>query len=258
MNDALQEQLEQQLYEKVKVEHDAYLAEIKTKPADEIISNAYEIAWRENLLYLFDSSTGLTEKRLQVLLEMQSPCAEMYASWLKKDSEELDAIRGCMENCADNILRDRAEKKYSDPAQPMYGKSRQEAYACDELAEWGADHRRSVECARVFQKEGGTAYHEQTFPTFLQKWETDFGKERCMFVLACTMQQRIGDERFYLPAREAAAKFKKYLERAGNRISDYSVDTHSCIVNEAMERLTRAERGKEKSAVQKKKPQPER
>ena len=110
MGNALQERLEQQLYEKVKVEYDAHLAEIKTKPVDEIISNAYEIAWRENLLYLFDSSTGLTEKRLQVLLEMQSPCAEMYAGWLKQDSEELDAIRGCMENCADNIMGNRVRK----------------------------------------------------------------------------------------------------------------------------------------------------
>ena len=79
-----------------------------------------------------------------------------------------------------------------------------------------------------------------------------------MFVLACTMQQRTGDERFYLPAREAAAKFKKYLEQAGNRISDYSVNTHSCIVNEAMEHLAKPERSKEKAVVQKKKPQPER
>ena len=79
-----------------------------------------------------------------------------------------------------------------------------------------------------------------------------------MFVLACTMQQRTGDARFYLPAREAAAKFKKHLEQAGNRISDYSVNTHSCIVNEAMERLAKPERSKEKAVVQKKKPQPER
>ena len=41
MDNTLQEQLEQQLYEKVKAEHDAYLAEIKAKPVDEIISNAY-------------------------------------------------------------------------------------------------------------------------------------------------------------------------------------------------------------------------
>lgn len=121
---------------------------------------------------------------------MQNPCAEMYAGWLKQDRDELDTIRGCMENCADNILRDRAEKKYSDPAQPVYGKSYQEAYASGEVQEWRADHRHSMECAKIFQKEGGAAYHEQTFPAFLEKWKATFGKERCMFVLACTMRQR--------------------------------------------------------------------
>lgn len=168
------EQLEDKLYARVEQENEAYLAEIKTKPVDEIIANAYEIAWRENLLYLFESSTGLTEKQLQVLLEMQNPCAEMYAGWLKQDSDELDAIRGCMENCADNILRDRAEKKYSDPAQPVYGKSYQEAYASGELQEWKADHRRSMECAKIFQKEGGAAYHEQIFPGISGEMESRF------------------------------------------------------------------------------------
>lgn len=239
------EQLEDKLYARVEQENEAYLAEIKTKPVDEIIANAYEIAWRENLLYLFESSTGLTEKQLQVLLEMQNPCAEMYAGWLKQDSDELDAIRGCMENCADNILRDRAEKKYSDPAQPVYGKSYQEAYASGELQEWKADHRRSMECAKIFQKEGGAAYHEQIFPAFLEKWKAAFGKERCMFVLACTMRQRTGDGRFYPPAREAAAKFKAQMDRIANRADDYAVNNHSCIVNAAMEHLAKPERSKE-------------
>lgn len=176
---------------------------------------------------------------------MQNPCAEMYAGWLKQDSDELDAIRGCMENCADNILRDRAEKKYSDPAQPVYGKSYQEAYASGELQEWKADHRRSMECAKIFQKEGGAAYHEQIFPAFLEKWKAAFGKERCMFVLACTMRQRTGDGRFYPPAREAAAKFKAQMDRIANRADDYAVNNHSCIVNAAMEHLAKPERSKE-------------
>lgn len=177
---------------------------------------------------------------------MQNPCAEMYAGWLKQDRDELDTIRGCMENCADNILRDRAEKKYSDPAQPVYGKSYQEAYASGEVQEWRADHRHSMECAKIFQKEGGAAYHEQTFPAFLEKWKATFGKERCMFVLACTMRQRTGDGRFYPPAREAAAKFRAQMDRIANRVDDYAVNTHSCIVNAAMEYLARPERSKEK------------
>ena len=45
------EQLEDKLYARVEQENEAYLAEIKTKTVDEIIANAYEIAWRENLLY---------------------------------------------------------------------------------------------------------------------------------------------------------------------------------------------------------------
>ena len=53
-----------------------------------------------------------------------------------------------------------------------------------------------------------------------------------MFVLACTMQERAGDERFYLPAREAAAKFKNQVDRIANRVDDYAVNTHSCIVYE--------------------------
>ena len=181
---------------------------------------------------------------------MQNPCAEMYAGWLKQDRDELDTIRGCMENCADNILRDRAEKKYSDPAQPVYGKSYQEAYASGEVQEWRADHRHSMECAKIFQKEGGAAYHEQTFPAFLEKWKATFGKELCMFVLACTMRQRTGAGRFYPPAREAAAKFRAQMDRIANRVDDYAVNTHSCIVNAAMEYLARPERSKEKQKGQ--------
>ena len=251
-------QLEDKLYARMSAENEAFLAELKTKPADEIISHAYEIARRDAFLMLFEDETSLNQRQLEVLVELEHPLSALYEDWINRDSNKMEQLRDSMKSCADDILNDRAEKKYSDPAQPMYGKSRQEAYACDELAEWRADHRRSVECAKVFQKEGGVAYHKQTFPVFLQKWETEFGKERCMFVLACTMQQRTGDEQFYLPAREAAAKFKKYLEQAENRISDYSVNTHSCIVNEAMECLAKPERSKEKAVVQKKKPQPER
>ena len=42
------EQLEDKLYARMEQENEAYLAEIKTKPVDEIIANAYKIAWREN------------------------------------------------------------------------------------------------------------------------------------------------------------------------------------------------------------------
>lgn len=252
------DQLEDKLYERMSAENKAFLEDMKTKPADEIISHAYEIACRDNFLMLFEDETPLNQRQLEVLLEFDYPLSALYEDWLNRDTDEMEQMRDSLESCADDILNDRAEKKYSDPAQSLYRKSWQEACVCDELPEWRADHRRSEECARIFQAEGGPAYHEQNFPAFLKKWESDFGKERCMFVLACTMRQRAGDERFYPPAREAAAKFKTQMDRITNRIDDYTVNTHSCIVNAAMECLARPERSKEKSTVQKKKQQPER
>ena len=45
--------LEEQIYQKMKNEQDAFLAELKTKSKNEIISHAQEITVRENILYLF-------------------------------------------------------------------------------------------------------------------------------------------------------------------------------------------------------------
>lgn len=257
---AEKEELEQRLYERMSQENEAFLAELKTRPADEIIQRAYETACRDNILMLFEDETGLTPKQLEVLMEFEHPLAQLYDDWLKRDTDEMDDFKNSIESCANDILDSRAEKKYSNPAQPMYGKSRSEAYACNEIIEWRANHRRSMECAQMFRKEASNAYHDQAFPAFLQKWEDTFGKERCMFVLACTMQQRIGDGRFYPPARQAAARFAAQMELAGDRTSDYAVDAHSCIVNSAMEHFARPERGKaqEQDTGQKKKPQIER
>lgn len=65
-----------------------------------------------------------------------------------------------------------------------------------------------------------------------------------MFVLVCTIKQRIGDGRFYPSARQAAARLDQQIERTGNHRWDYALDIHSCIVNSAMEYLVRPERGK--------------
>lgn len=257
---AEKEALENQLYERMQQENEEFLADMKTRPADEIIHNAYEIASRENLLMLFEDETSLTPRQLETLLEFEHPLAELYDDWINRDTEEMDRFKDSVISCANDILDNRAEETYKDPAQPMYGKSRNESFSHDEYPEWKANHWRNVECARVFRKDASNAYHDQVFPAFLQKWENDFGKERCMFVLACTMGQRTGDGRFYPPARQAAARFAAQLELAGARAANYAVDAHSCIVNSAMEHFVRSERGKAQGQdmIHKKKTQIER
>ena len=252
------DELETKLYEKMSQENEAFLAEMKMKSPDEIISRAYEIACRDNLLMLFEDETSLSERQLAVLTEFEHPLSQLYTDWLSRDTDEMDAFRDSIACCADDVLRKRVEEKYRDPAQPIYPNTRSEAMVRGEVFEWMASRDRTLTCAGTFEKDATNAYNDGKLPAFLKEWTAAYGKDRCMFVLACTMRQRTGDERFYLPEREAAAKFKAQMDRVSNRIDDYAVNTHSCIVNAAMECLARPERSKEKSAVQKKKQQPER
>lgn len=246
MNDALQERLESQLHEKMLAENEAYLADMKTRPVDEIIQSAYQIAWRENMLYLFESTTSLTPRQLEVLLELEQPLSELYDRWLGQDSQEMDLLRGCLENHADHILERKAEEKYSDPAQPIYSKSLREARDSGELLEWRSNHRRSEKCAQMFRQKAPISYHEGDFPAFLGRWIATYGKDRCMLVLAATMQQRKEDAHFSLPARLATAQVSANLCVDGDYAVDYAVDTHSCIVNAAMEHLAKMEHTKAK------------
>ena len=137
------------------------------------------------------------------------------SDWLSRDTDEMDAFRDSIACCADDILRKRVEEKYRDPAQPIYPNTRSEAMARGEVFEWMASRDRTLTCAGAFEKDATSAYNDGKLPAFLKEWTNTYGKDRCMFVLACTMRQRTGDERFYLPARQAAGRFAALQKQMG-------------------------------------------
>ena len=254
----IKEQLENKLYERMSAENETFLTDLKAKPVDEIISHAYEIACRDNLLMLFEDETSLSERQLTVLNEFEHPLSQLYTDWLSRDTDEMDAFRDSIACCADDILRKRTEEKYRDPAQPIYPKTRLEAIDCGEIFEWMASRDRTLTCAGTFEKDATNAYNDGTLSIFLKDWTTTYGKDRCMFVLACTMRQRTGDERFYPPARQAAGRFAALQKQMGGHTDVYAVDNHSCVINAAMEQLAKPERSKEKPVAQRKQSEPER
>lgn len=252
------DELENQIYEKMSQENTAFLAEMKTKSPDEIISRAYEIACRDNLLILFEDETSLSERQLAVLNEFEHPLSQLYTDWLSRDTDEMDAFRDSIACCANDILRKRVEEKYRDPAQPVYPNTRSEAMARGEIFEWMASRDRTLTCAGTFEKDATNAYNDGKLPAFLKEWTVAYGKGRCMFVLACTMAQRTGDERFYPPTRQAAGRFAALQKQMGGHTDVYAVDNHSCVINAAMEQLAKPERSVEKLTMQRKQSEPER
>ena len=249
------DQLENTFYERMSAENEAFLADLRVKPADEIISHAYEIACRDNLLMLFEDETSLSERQLEVLMEFDHPLEALFDDWINRDSDEMDRFRDSVEACADDILRKRVEEKYRDPAQPIYPNTRSEAVVRGEVFEWMASRDRTLTCAGTFEKDATNAYNDGKLPAFLKEWTAAYGKDRCMFVLACTMAQRTGDERFYPPARQAAGRFAALQKQMGGHTDVYAVDNHSCVINAAMEELAKPERSVEQKTVKKNTPE---
>ena len=173
------DELETRLYERMSQENKAFLTEMKAKSPDEIISHAYEIACRDNLLILFEDETSLSERQLTVLNEFEHPLSQLYTDWLSRDTDEMDAFRDSIACCADDILRKRVEEKYRDPAQPIYPNTRSEAMARGEVFEWMASRDRTLTCAGTFEKDATNAYNDGKLPAFLKDWTTTYGKGRC-------------------------------------------------------------------------------
>lgn len=237
--ETLHEQLQNRLYERMKAENETYLAEMKTKSVDEIIQSAYRIAWRENMLYLFEEETPLTVRQLEVLLELEHPLSELYDRWWKQDTNEMEELRDYTENTAKKMLQQRADTKYSNTETALYPKTFEESRADDEFYEWKADHWRNDSCNQMFAKQAGAAHMERKFQPFLQQWTQQYGVERCMFVLACTMEQRQNDGRFSPLARQAATRFIELIDHRPEQSDRYTNDVHSGIVNLAMEKLVK-------------------
>lgn len=107
---------------------------------------------------LFEDATSVSERQLKTLLAFEHPLAELYDDWLDRDADGMDTFRNGVMCCANDILKDRAEEKYRDSNEPQYGKSWEDARACDGLPEWRANHMRNAECARMFNKGAAVAW----------------------------------------------------------------------------------------------------
>lgn len=81
--------------------------------------------------------------------------------------------------------------------------------------------------------------------------QVNMTKEELKIKLYERMAQRIGDERFGLPAQQAAGRFTALQEQMGGHVGVYAVDSHSCVVDAAMAKLAEPERRPEREGADK-------
>ncbi len=110
--------LNQKVWEKMQAELDSFIAELKTKPPDELIKSAYELIYKQDILqsfdFDFDGNYPLTDEQAKALLSMKNPLDYLYQEWLDYDDSVLDTLRQSNDFAIDKQierLKTRAEKE---------------------------------------------------------------------------------------------------------------------------------------------------
>ena len=94
------------LAEKVQAEYDDFIAEIKTKSADEIIESVYQIVTKDEITtFCRECEPKLEEKQFKALLSSRNTLHEIFEQWCKlEELHGLEDIVVAIEETADRIL----------------------------------------------------------------------------------------------------------------------------------------------------------
>ena len=94
------------LCEKVQAEYDDFIAEMKTKSADEIIESVYQIATKNEItMFCRECTPKLDDRQFKALLSSRNTLHEIFEQWCKlEELHGLEDIVVAIEETADRIL----------------------------------------------------------------------------------------------------------------------------------------------------------
>lgn len=103
------EEINTQLYEKMKAEQDKYRDWLLSQPPAEILNHTYEYTIREDIVMCMEEAE-FTIKQAKALLKSPCPLADCYEIFNKREDSHMDDIRESMEDMANRFIREDVKK----------------------------------------------------------------------------------------------------------------------------------------------------
>lgn len=99
------EKISSALYNKLKVEFDKYIDNLKTLSPDEMIKHSYETVFKEEILICFENGNPLNNRQSKALLSTKNPLDYLYSEWLDADSSYLDSVLDSIRESANKEIK---------------------------------------------------------------------------------------------------------------------------------------------------------
>ena len=223
----MNEQLEQQLLDKLTREQDKYRDWLKSQPPEEILHHAYEYAVREDILISMENLT-LTEAQTRALLLSSSPLAVLYDKFSDLETGYMDTIRDSIEDTAKTEAKVLREL-------PVYPQPAAYAREHGELAEYRASLRANISCKEAIEAAIRDNYRDNRLGTEAVGQVTEqFGQERTLYVLAATVRYFDHDGRISRDNKQwtGSMPYLENIDADGNdRSTQFVVSSHPGLLD---------------------------
>ena len=98
------EEINNKLYAKMEVEYEKFTKKLERMEPKDIIANAYEKVFKEDILMTL-SENDLPYEQAKALMQIKDPLDECYQAWLKSDYSYMPDLRECIEGNAKSLSK---------------------------------------------------------------------------------------------------------------------------------------------------------
>ncbi len=239
------EELNTALYKKMFAEQEAYRDWLKEQPIEEIIRLSYDYSIREDILLSLEYN-DLSDRQAELLLESDTPLADVFNRFEDSENGYMEMIWECMEGHARDLVKAR---DLLDT--PVYLQTAAYAREHDEISLFRASHNANIQCSHAISDAIRSNYVDNILDTkaIFSQILSQFGPERMQYVLAATVRHQDWDARY----SHSNKKWAKTIPMGeSSRLSEYSISpAHPCLIDLLITR-TRQELAAERTEADRK------
>ena len=186
------ELLSKAVYERMHAEQQAFRKELLAMKPEDILDQAYMYAVREDILCAMEN-TELSMRQAYALLVTETPLAQVYKTYLGKDTDYMEHIYDSLEDFSSDMAKLHQESREF----PVYRHTFDYAIAHGEEKQYRDSFHANVACKGAIEKAISQHYANNCMDALAsQQVVHEFGFDRTLYVLANTIQLKDWDGRF--------------------------------------------------------------
>ncbi len=208
------EELNTALYKKMFAEQEQFKAWLLTQPPEEILNHTYEYTVREDILITLENS-DLYDEQAEALLRCESPLADVYEEFYKRETNYMDVVLDSLESCADAEIAREQRRREELRNTPVYPYPYEYAVENGEVEKYRQSRKISLACKEAIEKAIGDHYADNCLNTAaaVRQVVDVFGYDRTLYVLAVTVQHKERDGRISHNNKEWAKSVPVFEDR---------------------------------------------